>query len=174
MGRALRLLGLATVVVATLATPAAVSAAPASTTFAVKGAEYAFTRTLGSFAGIARGNAGETAVWNASVEHDPLGSAPTSITGGSFVMGTKGVATTFDYVQGTFVDGGGAITTIDPGTNCTNQRHLVTGALENVATSTTTNGTGFLQVTLTHYRTRIFGRCLTYRATVVGAARFEY
>src|SRR5687768_9908405 len=107
MGRSLRLLSLATVVAATLAIPAAVAAAPTSKTFAVRGSEYAFTRTVGFFAGTAVGNAGETALWNAKVEHDPLGSAPTQITGGSFVMAVR--TATFDYVRGTFVHRGGTI-----------------------------------------------------------------
>jgi hypothetical protein len=169
-----RVLTIASVVVAILVTPAAVSAAPASTNFAVSGSEYGFTRTLGLFAGTAAGNAAETALWNARVEHDPLGSIPTYVTGGSFVMGTRGSALKVDWVRGAFVDHGGTITKIIPGTNCTKEQYLVVGALQNVSTSTTSGGTGFLHVTLTHHRARVFGRCLTYRATVAGAARFQY
>jgi hypothetical protein len=74
---------------------------------------------------------------------------------------------------GEFVYHGGTITTIDPGTNCTNQRYLVTGALRN-ATSTTSRGTGTFAVTLTHYRAPFLGRCITYRASVVGTVGFAY
>jgi hypothetical protein len=77
-------------------------------------------------------------------------------------------------VSGTFVHHGGTITTIDPGTNCTNERYLVTGALENVTTSTTAGGSGSFSVTLTHYRTLLFGRCITYSASVVGTVNFAY
>jgi hypothetical protein len=64
--------------------------------------------------------------------------------------------------------------TIDPGASCTNQRYRVTGALEDVRTSTTSGGSGAFAATLTHYRTRIFGTCIAYRATVVGTASFAY
>jgi hypothetical protein len=169
-----RRLSVAVVAVAALATPVVASAAPASTTFAVRGHEYAFTPTVGFFAGTARGNEGDAAVWNTYVEHDPLGSTPTYITGGSFAMATRSPSGTFDHVRGSFVDHGGTITTIDPGANCTNQHYRVTGALQDVATSTTAGGTGNVDVILTHYRTRIFGRCIAYRATVVGTATFAY
>src|SRR5256714_6479797 len=62
--------------------PAAGSAAPASTSFAIVGYEYAFTSTVGSFAGTGAGNAGDTGPWNARVEHDPLRSSPTYVNGG--------------------------------------------------------------------------------------------
>src|SRR6266480_769687 len=57
--------------------PAAGSAAPASTSFRIVGYEYAFTSTVGSFAGRSAGNPGETGAWNATVQHDPLGTIPT-------------------------------------------------------------------------------------------------
>jgi hypothetical protein len=174
MRGSLRILSVAMLAAAALATPVAASAAPASTTFAVRGHEYAFTPTVGFFAGTGVGNAGDRAVWNTYVEHDPLGSTPTYITGGSFAMATRSPSGTFDHVRGSFVYRGGTITTIDPGDDCTNQRYLVTGALANVATSTTAGGTGKVTVTLTHFRARVFGRCIAYRATVVGTASFTY
>jgi hypothetical protein len=169
-----RLLSVAVVAAAALATPAAASAAPASTTFAVRGHEYAFTPTVGFFAGTGAGNTGDAAVWNTYVEHDPLGSTPTYITGGSFVMATRSPSGMLDHVRGSFVHHGGTITTMDPGDNCTNQQYRVTGALENVVTNTTTGGTGDVDVILTHFRARLFGRCIAYRATVVGTATFSY
>ena len=159
---------------AALAIPATAAAAPASTTFAVSGYEYAFTSTVGCFAGSADGNAGDRAAWNTCVEHDPLGSQPTYINGGRFAMATRSPAGNYDYVTGTFVYHGGTIETIDRGANCTNQRYLVTGALENVITSTTSGGSGTFAARLTHFRARIFGRCIAYRATVVGTASFAY
>jgi hypothetical protein len=174
MRGSLRLLSVAVVAAAALATPVAASAAPASTTFAVRGHEYAFTPTVGFFAGTGVGNAGDAAVWNTYVEHDRLGSTPTYITGGSFAMATRSASGTLSHVRGTFVYQGGTITTINPGANCTNQQYRVTGALENVATDTTAGGTGSVDVILTHYRTRFLGRCIAYRATVVGTASFTY
>ena len=168
MPRSLRLLSSGLIVLATLAVPASASAAPASTSFAVTGFEYAFTPTVGFFAGRGTGNAGDRAAWNTYVEHDPLGSTPTYVNGGSFQMTTRSLAGTYDWITGDFVYHGGTITTVDPGTNCTNQRYLVTGALQNVTTSTTAGGTGTFAVTLTHYRAPFLGRCITYSASVVG------
>jgi hypothetical protein len=159
--------------VAALAVPAAASARPASTAFAVTGNEYAFTQTVGSFAGRATGNAGDTGLWKARVEHDPLGSQPTYINGGTFEMTTvRGFSA--DFVTGDFVHHGGQITVLDPGAGCTNQRFLVAGGLENVGTSTTSGGTGAFSAVLTHYRFSLFGRCIIYNARVVGGVSFVY
>jgi len=160
--------------VAALALPAAAPAAPASTAFAVVGYEYAFTQTVGSFAGSATGNAGDIGLWNARVEHDPLGSMPTYINGGRFAMATRAPGGSADFVTGTFVHHGGTITTLDRGANCTNQRYLVRGMLEGVATSTTSGGSGIFSATLTHYRHRFFGHCLIYKARVAGGVSFVY
>jgi hypothetical protein len=157
-----------------LAIPAAAAAAPVSTTFAVSGYEFAFTPTVGCFAGTGVGNAGDRAAWTTCVEHDPLGSQPTYVTGGRFAMTTRSPAGSYGYVTGTFVHHGGTIETIDRGANCTNQRYLVTGALENVRTRTTSGGSGTFAATLRHFRARIFGRCIAYRATIVGTASFVY
>jgi hypothetical protein len=159
---------------AALTLPAAAAAAPASTTFAIAGYEYAFTSTVGSFAGTGQGNAGDRAVWNTSVQHDPLGSNPTLINGGSFQMVTRSPTGTFDSVTGTFVHQGGMITTQSTGPNCTNQRFLVEGALQDVATTTSSGGSGEFSVVLTHYRISLFGHCLTYNARVVGTVSFAY
>ena len=159
---------------AALALPGGATAAPASTAFAVVGYEYAFTQTVGSFAGGASGNAGDTGLWNATVQHDPLGSVPTYIDGGSFAMTTSGPGHPLDFVRGQFVYHGGRITTLDPGAHCMNQRFRVAGQLDDVTTSTTSGGTGLFSVTLTHYRRSVFGHCVIYAARVVGGVSFEY
>lgn len=174
MARSLRLAATVLVAVAALAIPTAASAAPASTSFNITGFEYAFTQTVGFFAGSGTGNAGDRAVWNTSVEHDRLGSVPTFVNGGSFQMATRSTTGRLDFVTGTFVNHGGTITTIDPGAGCTKQRFLVTGTLADLATSTTAGGTGGFSVTLTHFRTPLFGRCVTYSASVAGTVGFEY
>jgi hypothetical protein len=165
---------LALVAAAALALPGAATAAPASTTFTIVGYEYAFTSTVGNFAGSGVGNAGDTAVWNASVQHDPLGSTPTYVNGGSFQMVTWSPSGHIDSVTGTFAYHGGTITTLNSGANCTNQRYLVTGTLEDVATTTTTGGTGSFSAVLTHFRASLFGRCVIYKARVVGTVTFAY
>jgi hypothetical protein len=174
MARSLRLAVMVLVSAAALAIPTAASAAPASTSFTVTGFEYAFTQTVGFFAGSATGNAGDRGAWNTSVEHDPLGSAPTYVNGGWFQMATRSTTGRLDFVTGTFVNRGGTITTLDPGSGCTNQRYLVTGTLADVTTSTTAGGSGTFSVVLTHFRTSVFGRCVTYRATVAGNVSFNY
>jgi hypothetical protein len=175
MPRPLRFLVLVVAAAAMLAVPLSAAAAPASTIFTVTGFEYAFTPTVGFFAGSASGNAGERGAWNTYVEHEQLGSEPpVYVTGGSFWMATRSSAGAYDWVSGTFSYQGGTITTIEPGTNCTNQRYLVTGTLENVSTSTSSGGKGSFSVTLTHYRASLLGRCVTYSASVVGKVGFAY
>jgi hypothetical protein len=174
MRRSLRLLILVGVTAATLSIPAAAPAAPESTRFVVSGFEYAFTPTVGVFAGIGRGDSGDSSVWNTYVVHDPLGSDPTYINGGSFAMKTAGPSGSLDFVKGSYVYHGGTITTRDPGLNCTNQRFLVAGALEHVVTSDTSGGTGTFSAILTHHRARILGRCIIFSATVAGTAMFTY
>lgn len=162
------------VVLAALVAAGGATAAPPSTSFAIVGYEYAFTSTVGSFAGSGHGNAGDTAAWNARVEHDPLGSAPTYVNGGSFAMTTRSPGGHLDFVTGDFAYHGGTITTLDPGAGCTNQRYLVTGTLENVATTTTSDGSGSFAATLTHFRYSLFGHCVIYKARVAGTVGFSY
>ena len=154
------------------ALPAAASSAPVSTTFRVVGYEYAFTSTVGSFAGTGAGDVGGKGYWNARVKHDRLGSTPTYVNGGSFAMTVQGPG--IDAVVGTFTHHGGTIRTLDRGANCTNQKYLVADTLRNVLTATSANGTGKFQVTLTHYRHRVLGRCITYKARVSGSVSFTY
>jgi hypothetical protein len=161
------------VVAGLLAAPGAM-AAPSSIVFSIVGYEYAFTSTEGTFAGGATGNAGDRGAWNTDVVHDPLGSTPTYIDGGSFEMATLNPSGAVDTVRGSFVDHGGTITLLDPGANCTNQRYLVQGALADVATTTSSSGSGAFSVTLTHYRTSFLGRCIIYKARIAGTVSFGY
>ena len=174
MGTALRSALLTAVAVGALVAARAAPAAPASTSFAIVGYEYAFTSTVGSFAGTGSGNAGDSAAWNARVEHDPLGSTPTYVNGGSFAITTRGSGGHLDFATGDFVHHGGTITTLDPGAGCTNQRFRVTGTLENVESSTSSGGSGSFTATLTHFRTSLLGRCVIYAARVNGTVTFSY
>jgi hypothetical protein len=159
---------------AAVALPAAASSAPVSRSFKIVGYEYAFTSTVGSFAGSGSGDAGGTAYWNATVKHDPLGSVPTYVNGGSFAMTVRGPGSSIDAVVGTFTRHGGKITTLDRGANCTNQKYLVADTLKAVSTPSTSNGAGNFRVTLTHYRHRLLGRCVAYKARVSGTVSFTY
>jgi hypothetical protein len=160
--------------VAALAVPSSAAAAPASTSFKIVGYEYAFTQTVGRFAGVGRGNAGDTAFWNTTVQHDELGSTPTYVNGGSFQMVTRSTTGRFDTVMGTFAYHGGTITKIDPGAHCTNQQYAVTGTLEHVTTTTTSGGSGSFSAVLTHFRVSVLGRCVIYKARVAGSVSFVY
>jgi len=169
-----RLLVCVCIAAGALSLSSAAAAAPTSTSFTIVGYEYAFTSTVGSFAGAGTGNAGDATTWNATVNHDPLGSTPTYTNGGSLAMATASTSGHLEYLTGTFAYRGGTITTLDPGANCTNQRYLVTGGLQNVKTSTTSGGTGSFSVVLTHYRYSLFGYCIIYKARVSGTASFTY
>jgi hypothetical protein len=162
----------AVVGVALVVLPAAAVAAPASTTFQIRGAEVAFTSTRGTFVGYGSGNASEGSAWKAVVDHTPLSSQPASITGGRFTMGTLTLAPSADFVSGAFTEG--TITETNPGIDCTKQTFRVSGTLADVSTSTTSGGTGLFDVVLTHHRSSFFGRCVTYAATVSGSASFTY
>ena len=162
------------VALAAVALPAAASSAPVSTSFKIIGYEYAFTSTVGSFAGNGSGNAGGTAYWNATVKHDRLGSDPTYVNGGSFAMAVRGPGSSVDAVVGTFTHHGGKITTLDRGANCTNQKYLVADTLKAVSTPKSSDGSDHFMVTLTHYRHRLLGRCVAYKARVSGTVSFTY
>jgi hypothetical protein len=174
MRRSIRTVTVALVAAGALVTSTAASAKPASTSFAVTGSEYAFTSTVGYFAGTAVGNAADSGLWNTQVVHDPLGSTPTYVNGGSFTMATRSAAGSLDVVSGDFVEHGGQIATVNPGLGCTNQQYAVSGQLAHVSTLTTSGGSGTFSVLLTHFRASIFGLCITYRATVAGTVGFTY
>jgi hypothetical protein len=154
--------------------PAAAPSQPVSPTFKMVGYEYAFSSTVGRFAGSGRGSAGGTSYWNATVKHDPLGPHPTYVNGGSFAMTVLGPDAAVDAVVGRFSHHGGRITALERGANCTKQQYLVTDTLRGVRTATSSNGTGTFRVTLTHYRHRVLGRCIAYKAKVFGTVNFAY
>ena len=168
------LVGLAAALLAA-AVPAAAAPEPAgSASYRIAGYEYAFTSTVGSFAGTGTGATGGNVYWNATVKHDRLGSHPTYVNGGSFAMTVRGPGASVDAVVGTFSRRGGMITTIDRGANCRNQKYLVVDTLRNVLTPTKRNGSGSFRVTLTHYRHRLLGRCIAYKARVSGEVRVTF
>jgi hypothetical protein len=152
------------------------SAAPAAaaTSFSVVGYEYAFTQTLGCFAGTVKGSTGGDGGWTACVRHNPLGSAPAYVTGGTFAMTTAGPGFTVDGAKGSFVGHGGTIATLDRGAGCKNQRYSVTGALRDVGTLRSGDGSGSIRVVLTHYRLSIFGHCVIYKARIAGSVSFSF
>jgi hypothetical protein len=137
------------------------AAADVSNTYSVNGVEVYATSTQGNFLGAGEGSSGDYAIWYATVIHQPLDVSCYSsagpgcaVTGGSFYLS----ATIGDTITGTFA--GGSITLVAQATGCGNQEFHVVGAL------TTSHGAGTFDVALDHHRVSIFGRCVTYAATV--------
>jgi hypothetical protein len=153
-----------------LATTQLVDASTAYTD-TIYGAEYAATPYLGSFAGAARGDLPGT--FDVQVQHTDL-SGTAAITGGTFTLYTT-IDGTPAVVGGSFT--GGSVTQIDKNTQgCRNQHYAVSGTLESVGVggTGTGTGTGLFAATLTHYRTRIAGDCVTYFATISGAVSLTF
>jgi hypothetical protein len=65
-------------------------------------------------------------------------------------------------------------TPLVPGANCTHQKYLVADTLKALSTPATSNGSGTFKVTLTHYRQRLVGRCVAYKAKVSGNVSFKF
>ena len=167
-------LAVAMVVTAALAAvPTPAVAAPSSTAFTVSGVETAFTSTSATFSGRGSGNAGDRAAWAVSITRTRFDATGRStITGGTFTMRTISPTWTTDWVSGTVA--GGFVQKIAGFTGCTNERFSVNVSLVNVATKTSTDGTGAFAGELTHHRTSIFGACVTYGATIAGAVTLSY
>jgi len=150
------------VAAAALFSPAAAIAATTSSD-SISGFEYAATSTQGRFVGIASGAL--PGAWSVTVDHTPLGTSA-AITDGDFHLATRrdGALTA---VTGDFT--GGTVRQLSGFTGCVNRRYAVTGVLGDVGFGSAGRGTGRFAATLTHYRARIFGHCVTYSASVSGS-----
>ena len=142
--------------------PASAMAATSSSD-SISGYEYAATSTQGRFVGIASGAL--PGAWSVTVDHTPLGTSA-AITGGDFHLATR-LYGTFTAVKGEFT--GGTVTQLSGFTGCVNQRYAVNGVLGDVGFGSVGSGIGVFVATLTHYRTKIFGHCVTYSASVSGS-----
>jgi hypothetical protein len=151
-------------VLAAAAVPGAGAATGVSTKYSVVGIETSIpTNNTSTFGGSAVGSSNDLALWKAAVVHQALSNCPfgtntsCAITGGTFALQSSAGGT----LAGTFV--GGKVTPISQGTPCGNQVFGVTGSLA------TNHGPGTFAATLTHYRTSLFGTCITYFATITGS-----
>lgn len=146
---------------------------PSTATYSdgVTGLETYATSTEGRFAGVAAGDL--PGAWQVVVVHAPLsGATPAPITGGSFSIATvlDGSAVT---VSGSLTDG--TVIQVSGLSGCTNQQFQVSGVLSSVGVNgQRQKGTGGFDITLTHYRTSVFGYCLTYSASVVGTVSMTF
>ncbi len=140
------------------------ASAIAATTYSdsISGYEYAATSIQGHFVGIASGAL--PGVWSVTVDHTPLGTSAT-ITGADFHLATHLHGLT--GVTGDFT--GGTVTQLSGFTGCVNQRYAVNGAVGDLGFGSARSGTGTFVATLTHYRTKVFGHCVTYSASVSGS-----
>jgi hypothetical protein len=163
MLRLRRLAAAASLSLAVIALPTVVLAST-DVTYAVSGAEYAATTTVGSFAGVALAS-DDYGVWQAVVVHNPLPTttgASTAITGGTFSLEGR-----VRDLAGGFT--GGSVT-LTSDSACARQTFSVDGQLTLTAGGT---GTADFAAQLTHYRIYLFGRCITYGATVKGTVTFH-
>ena len=145
----------------------AVAAASTSSSYTASGIELAATSTQGTFAGRATGSGGDTALWKAVVVHQDLSTGCLATSsgcpidqGGSFSL----VNNQLSSVTGSFT--GGAVKLASQAPGCGIQVFDVDGQIS------TTQGTGTFDVVLTHFRTSLFGSCVTVFATVSGGVSF--
>lgn len=144
-----------------VAVPAVASAAPQTMRTAhITGAEYAFTSTVGSFAGFAFGQL--NGAFDTEVVHDPLAAGPVRITGGTFTVRSN------PAVAGTIT---GGLIQPQPVAGCRDQRFTVTGTL---ALSRPGPGTGSFAVTETHVQRIVLGQCRVVFATIDGTLTIRY
>jgi hypothetical protein len=150
----------------------------------VNGIEFYATSTEGRFSGTATGQGtdGVSGAWSIVVYHSvldpcvsPSWTVPCAhVTGGSFTLAatSPGLITGAFDPQGAHVDG---IVMGDAGYNCTTQLFRITDGLSNVGpVGSQHSGTGSFVGYLWHHRHWVFGRCVTYAATVQGTVGLTY
>jgi hypothetical protein len=157
------------VVLAYLALPAAAAAA-VSRWYDFSGVEIWATSTVGTFAGRAEGSRHDSATWVASIVHTVVTQPQGSITGGYADLVTSDLT----HVHGDFI--GGTLTLVSTGSgSCGNLTHDVDGMLDDVTRSDSGRiGTGSFVGTLIHYRTWVFGSCVTYSASASGRITLHF
>ena len=168
MLRSFVLAGLGVLLAIAFAVPAAAAATGLSTAYAVAGIETSIpTNNTSTFAGAALGSGGDTAVWKSSVVHQALSNCPfgsntsCAITGGFFSLASSSGA----RLTGSFTSG--SVTPVSQQTPCGKQVFGIAGALA------TTSGPASFTARLTHYRTLLFGTCITYFATIAGSLQLS-
>ncbi len=138
-------------------------------TYSLTGYEVWFTPTVGSFAGTGSGQAGPLSAWYGSIEHSPVISPSGTITGGW---------ATLYRLDGVRISGqlsSGFVQQTNEGAGCTDESHAVTGLLTGVSRSGVTEvGAGVFRASLVHHRVWVFGRCISYAASVSGTISLAF
>jgi hypothetical protein len=151
-----------------LAFAAVAEAATLSSFYSIEGYEYSATSTVGSFAGTATGSSGDSATWNAVVEHTEL-TETAEITGGYAHLVTSNLV----RVHGVFSDG--SVEKVGEESGCGVQTYKVLGTLKKVTRSDSRRrSTGTFEAILTHYRLALFGSCIVYSASVTGTITLDF
>jgi hypothetical protein len=152
-----------------MATPAGASAA-VSRSYSIAGVEVWATVTVGTFVGTASGSKGDSATWQAAIEHTPVTIPSGDITGGYARL----LTTDLTFVEGQFT--GGWLRLIDDGPgSCGDLTHKVRGKLSNVTRSDKPRvGGGLFVGRLVHYRVSLLGSCIPYAASATGKIRLHF
>jgi hypothetical protein len=151
-----RSLAASAALVLALAIPFGTVVGSTTVAYGVRGIEIHATATQGTFSGVAWA-ADDFGTWTAVVQHTAFDAERNStITGGTFALDGRA-----RDASGTFTSGSVSFTSADPG--CGREFFGVEGAM-----TLGDGGTGTFSATLVHYRTQLFGRCITYWATIRG------
>lgn len=179
---------LATLVLAVVGATSGEAATPHDTN--VSGFEFYATSTEGRFSGTATGTGahGLWGAWAIVVQHtslDPcfqpvrLGQSCATLTGGTFSLAETSpslelVSGNFDnFLQAENAGQTNAIAVLQTGP-CTDESFSIADGLKSVGPNDPHVGTGTFAATLTHHRRSVFGRCITYAATVSGHVTMIY
>jgi hypothetical protein len=150
------------------ASPAVVASPSPLHHYLLAGVEARATSTVGTFVGGAADPQLDGMLWKAVVRHAPLSrtGTPSPITGGSVTLHVAS-ATGFSTQSRSFTAGTIAYAAdLSSRSACGRQAFRVNATL---APTSEADGSGSLDVYLTHHRRSLFGQCITYAATVRGS-----
>lgn len=150
---------IAAVICVAVISVSAVASTATEVTYAVAGVETGVTNTTSSFMGFSTSNDGDQAFWQTVIERTAFDENRNAvITGGWFRLDGR-----IRTLEGEIV--GGSI--LNRTSRCRKETFIVAGDI-----AVATGGFGRFEVLLKHYRTRVFGQCVTYSATVEGTVTF--
>jgi hypothetical protein len=156
--------------VALLSLVAAPTASAATETYAIGGYEIWPTPYAATFVGTTRDAVGAWGGWRATIDHSGVISPTGSISGGRAEL----LLTDRSSIRAA-VSGGTVTLVAGSETECAAMTHEVSANLVDVVRGgRSAIGTGTLAATLVHHRAWVFGRCLTYSASVNGTISLTF